>query len=152
MLFHFEFGFEVRNACIFVGRTNRTVNEMANALPLRRLDDRRSLLDLIGRVGLHGEYAVHTIHRARQAVGIIEASLKHFLPVPHQLTCFVAIRIPHQHAQLESFLLQMLIHGASLPTGCAYYKNLHCFLPTGPLPLLNLIRIKIAFCCLGEQA
>src|SRR5580692_12810503 len=102
------------------------MNEMADSPPLRRLNDRHSLLDLIGRVGLHGEYAVHTIHRAHQAVGIIEASLKPFLPVPYQLTCLVAIGIPNQRAQLESFLLQLLIYRASLSTGSACHQN-HSF-------------------------
>ncbi len=103
MLFHFDFGFEVRDACIFVDRTYPTVNEMADALSIRRLDDRHSLLDLTGRIGLHGEYAVHTIHRPHQTLRIIEASLKHFLPMPHQLTCFVAIRIRTNARNLNPF-------------------------------------------------
>jgi hypothetical protein len=54
---------------------------------------------------------------------VLEASLKHFLAIPRQLTCLVAIGLPHQRAQLESFLPQVPIHGASLPAGGACHQN-----------------------------
>lgn len=90
---------------------------MADILPIRRLDDSYSLLDLTGRVGLYGEYAVHTIHRARHTVEIIKTSLKYFLSIPHQLTCLIAVGIPHQRAQCETFLLQVPVHGVTLSAG-----------------------------------